>query len=400
MGLLDLMNRPGVRQGLGLLAAAGPSPVPMSFGQRAMGLLGQMDAEKRAEEERQAQAQMRALQQQLLQAQLGERQDMAADRRTQRDQAALDQQLLRQRFTPMDGPMPDGGPLMPRVDPADFIAQGGSLGGVQNLMALNAALQPPPRKRNTAVVDGNLLEIPDQGPAIPLFSAPTKPSNQTELTRLIAERDSLPPNDPNRRLYDQKLGLMTSRAAPVQVNVGDSRFESEFSKQSGKSMAEMYGTINNASFKAPQTIRTLERMEALLQGVDGGKLSPLGLEVASAANSIGIKLDPKLGNKQAAESLAREMAATFRQPGTGPMTDKDFDNFLQIVPNLAKSAEGRRQITATMKRAAARDIQLGNMARNYVKQRGVMDEGFLDIAAQFMAENPVVQVPNGWQVER
>jgi hypothetical protein len=142
MGLLDLMNRPGARQGLGLLAAAGPSPVPMSFGQRAMGLLGQMDAEKRAEEERQAQAQMRALQQQLLQAQLGERQDMAADRRTQRDQAALDQQLLRQRFTPMDGPMPDGGPLMPRVDPADFIAQGGSLGGVQNLMALNSAMQP------------------------------------------------------------------------------------------------------------------------------------------------------------------------------------------------------------------------------------------------------------------
>jgi hypothetical protein len=140
MGLLDLMNRPGVRQGLGLLAAAGPSPVPMNFGQRAMGLLGQMDAEKRAEEERQAQAQMRALQQQLLQAQLGERQDMAADRRTQRDQAAAaaqerarQEELLRRALMPtqpidanrasgVTGPRPEALSAVGQRQPLDFQA--------------------------------------------------------------------------------------------------------------------------------------------------------------------------------------------------------------------------------------------------------------------------------------
>lgn len=179
MGLLDNilsgMQSPSGRLGLGLLAAAGPTAQPRSFGQRAMGLLAQMDADKAAEEERKQRAQMQALQQQLLQAQLGERQEAAGDRQRQRDQMATDERVLRNFFTPMDGPTPDGGPLMPRIDPATAIQQGASLPGVRNIMELNAALQPPKRQRKTQVVDGVLVEVPDEGPAVPLFSAPAKP---------------------------------------------------------------------------------------------------------------------------------------------------------------------------------------------------------------------------------
>lgn len=140
MGLLDLMNRPGMRQGLGLLAAAGPSPVPMSFGQRAMGLLSQMDAQKAAEEERQAQAQMRALQQQLLQAQIDERQEAAGDRRTQRErdaaaaqERARQEELLRRALQPVQpidanrvsgvtGPRPEALSAVGQRQPLDFAA--------------------------------------------------------------------------------------------------------------------------------------------------------------------------------------------------------------------------------------------------------------------------------------
>jgi len=174
----------------------------------------------------------------------------------------------------------------------------------------------------------------------------------------------------------------------------DQRQPGAFNTAQGTEFSGMMGGINKASFAAPAQLRKLERLESLLTGVDGGKFSPAGLEVASAANSFGVKIDPRLGNKQAAQALAIDMANSMRVPGTGVMTDKDFDNFLRQIPDLSKSAEGRAQITATMRAALKRDIEVGNLARAYVKRHGQLDNGFLDEAAQFMAANPVVSGPS------
>lgn len=203
---------------------------------------------------------------------------------------------------------------------------------------------------------------------------------------------------PAYRAALQKLGSkVTSHQPALTVNQG---FEKEFSKKSGGNFAEMYGGINQQGFRAPAQMRNLERIEQLLDGVDGGRLAPTGMELASIANSFGVKVDPKLGNKQAAESLTREMALGLREPGTGPMTDKDFQNFMDIVPGLSKTAEGRKQIMTTMRNKLARDVKVSQMAREYVKRNGTMDEGFLDEAAEFMAQNPVVAPPKGYRVQR
>lgn len=179
MGLLDNilsgMQSPGGRLGLGLLAAAGPTAQPRSFGQRAMGLLAQMDADKAAEEERKQRAQMQALQEQLLKAQLGERQEAAGDRQRQRDQMLRDEQVVQQFVTPMAGPTPDGNPLMPRFDPMAVRQQGGSQRAVQELLAL----QPQRRERKLMEVGGVLVEVPDEGPVTPLFTPPAKPDKPT-----------------------------------------------------------------------------------------------------------------------------------------------------------------------------------------------------------------------------
>lgn len=162
----------------------------------------------------------------------------------------------------------------------------------------------------------------------------------------------------------------------------------------------MMAGLNKAGFTAPAQLRKLERMSQLLDGVDGGKLAPLGMDIASAANGLGIKLDPRLGNKEAAQALAREIAGGFRQPGTGPMTDKDFDNFLMQVPDLSKTAGGRKQITSTMQAALNRDMKLAQLAREYERKHGRIDGGFLDQAAAYIAENPVISAPAVWAVQR
>jgi hypothetical protein len=172
-------------------------------------------------------------------------------------------------------------------------------------------------------------------------------------------------------------------------------FESEQQKARGKGWGEMFNQINTSAFRAPSIMGNLNRMEQLLEGLDGGKLARTGMEIASAAKSFGINLDPKLGNKQAAESLAIEMALSQREPGSGPMTDKDFDNYLAIVPDLAKTPAGRKQITATMRAKAERDVQIAKMAREYARSNGGnLDDNFLDMVADYVAKNPVFSAPN------
>lgn len=67
MGLLDILQSDDGRLAMGLLAAAGPSAMPASFGQRAMGAIQGFDAWKQDQEDRK-------LKQQLLAAQVQEHQ--------------------------------------------------------------------------------------------------------------------------------------------------------------------------------------------------------------------------------------------------------------------------------------------------------------------------------------
>ena len=199
----------------------------------------------------------------------------------------------------------------------------------------------------------------------------------------------LPDGSPN--LPFQEYSHKNRRAGAPNTQVIMPTQEKEQSKEYGKSMGELRGQINKSGFEAPSKLAQLQRMEQLLDGVDGGKLAPLGAELASAAQSFGIKIDGKLGNKEAAEALTREIASGLRKPGTGPMTDKDFDNFMMQVPSLSKTPEGRKQITATLRAAVQRDIEAAKFMRAYAKKNGgVIDDAFFDQLAEWYSQNPVI----------
>jgi hypothetical protein len=200
---------------------------------------------------------------------------------------------------------------------------------------------------------------------------------------------------PNQPLVGAKRSI--AAAGRPTVNVDARNFntqESEQSKVYGKGLGEIRATINQAGFDAPKKLAKLKRLEELLTGIDGGAAAPAIADMASFAQSLGVKLDPKLGNKQAAESLTRELAGGLREPGTGNMTDADFDNFLRQVPGLSKTAEGRAQIITTMRAAIQRDIAVSKFAREYARRNnGVIDDNFFDALSEFYVQNPVVTPP-------
>ena len=360
-------------------------------------------AQQEEEERRQIQAQ-RALQARMLEAQF-------ADQVRARDEAAAAKQA---RGSYLDSIDSSAGPAMPMSVPQAMRA-GLGLQEIQALMPAKAEnpfgkVDPkdytPASVRKFAMTNNfadlvplRKVEFVDGRAVDPFDTAPgTVIPQRAPVSNPVT--DLLVPG-PNGQLVPNQLliGAKKDVARAGATNIDNSqRFENSYSTNQGKEFSELMGNMNKTAFAAPAQLRKLERMETLLDGVDGGKLAPTGLDIASAANTFGIKLDPKLGNKEAAQALAREIAGGFRQPGTGPMTDKDFENFLLQVPDLSKTAEGRKQITATMKAVANRDIQIAKMAREYERKNGRLDNAFLDMAAQYIAENPVIGAPKGWKV--
>ena len=239
------------------------------------------------------------------------------------------------------------------------------------------------------------------GDLVPVTEYGDTPTNATPIKNTGSRFSDLLVSDPvtgelvqNTPLVGAKTGI--ARAGKPQISVDARNFntqESEQSKAYGKTLGEMRGVITQAGFDAPKKISQLDRMEQLIGGLDaGGKGAPLMADVASYAQSMGFKnIDPKLGAKEAAQALAIEMASNMRTPGTGPMTDKDFDNFLRRVPDLSKTPEGRKQITSTMRAALQRDLEASKFARDYAKANGgVIDDNFYDAMADFYAKNPVI----------
>lgn len=374
MGLLDNMPGLDTPQGQGLLSAAfslmQAKKLPGQKGAFA-GALG--DAGQQYLQSSNA-SQDQMMKRKYLDAQMQAQQMQLEAARRAEQQRAADDAAVRQSI--------QGG----NFDPRAFLQNNpqASLGGLEQGMKFNSALNPAP-KFETVAAGSSLFKMGPNGPELAM-TAPRAPAE------IDYNKPFLPDGTPNKAYQDYSLSKADRSATKVSVGGAKNIFqqEGEQSKAYGKGMGDLRIEIQKSAFNAPGQIAKLSRLEELLQGVEGGKLAPLGTEVAGLARSLGFNIDPKLGNKQAAEALAVEMALSMKPVGSGAMSDRDFENFMQTVPSLSKTAEGRKQITQTLKAKAKRDMEIGKMARSYAaKNNGVIDDGFLDQAAGYSAQNPI-----------
>jgi hypothetical protein len=191
----------------------------------------------------------------------------------------------------------------------------------------------------------------------------------------------------------------------VSVNTSEEKAEA---KKVGEGMGEIYINLQKAGSAAPTKLGKLDRMEQLMEGVSTGKLTPAMTQVATIADSLGFKIDPKLGPKQALEALSNEIALDLRNPSggagmPGAMSDKDREFLLSMPPGLSKTKEGNKLIIQTARAVAKREQDVAKLAREYRKKNGSLDEGFYDELADFSASNPLfgkrgtpVTTPDGW----
>jgi hypothetical protein len=383
MNLLDDPSQVGALS-LGLRLLSTPGKFGQALGQAGLGAMGDVQQAKAAQDMKR----QKALQEQMLMMQL--EQIKAQQQRQQGIEGAYRGAIESPATQALAG---GGGPtvanaqamqgMTPRVNQSKLIE--GLLGA--DPIAAYQMMQPKERELLTVAPGASVLDRSD--PTKALFTAP-KELAPDEFTNILTRAGIDPASPEGRAMYRQLAQRKVAPPAPAALVNVNTPFESAFAKASGAKFADAYDQMNTAGMQASQTVANLDRMAQLLEGVEGGRLAPTGKEIASIAGSFGIKLDPKLGNKEAAEALAVEMALAMRPPGSGPMTDKDFANFLLTVPGLSKTAEGRKQITTTLRAKAERDMKMAELAQQYVQQNGVMDTGFYGVAQQFIMKNPVV----------
>lgn len=222
-----------------------------------------------------------------------------------------------------------------------------------------------------------------------------------EFQKLLMYKNSLKTDSPtyqaDLKAINDKIAKESSWQPPTtQVIMGQEKAEN---KAVGEFFGKQFADIQSAGASATNKINKVERLNVLLEGVQTGKLTPLGVDVASTASSLGFKIDPKLGNKQAADALSKEMALELRNPSggagmPGALSNSDREFLMSITPGLTADPEARKLISESMVKLAKRDQEVAKLARDYRKRKGNLDEGFYDELAKFSDANPLFTKTN------
>jgi hypothetical protein len=199
-----------------------------------------------------------------------------------------------------------------------------------------------------------------------------------------------------RQAYEQQYGAIPGpfQATPTTAQRSEAKAAETTAEINARDMAETRKNILNAGMTAPTTIAKYQQLGKLLADVDGGALTATGTNIASAANSLGLKIDKNLPNKEAAAALGNEMALQLRSPAggagmPGAMSDKDREFLVGMIPNASQTAQGRKQLIDAQVAIEKRKQQVSTFMRNYEKKYGKLDNGFFEQMQAWSNANPL-----------
>lgn len=395
LGVIDPRTPDGfaISQALpGLLGGSGSSMQRFAGANAVIGQTMERERARKLLEDRERQ--MMAEREQMMQAramQQKQAQEQAA--RAQQDEAIARRLFGQQQQMGMPGA--EMGPAMPErtggmINPQTFLAQGGSLGGLGGVAGLNQMLQAPERKPIISK-RGDIARDPVTNAIVwQNEDAPEKDDADIRLLKMLHGEGTPAFMAALAKLENKR----TTHAPAASATVVMPAQEKEENKAVGKYFGEQYGEVQKSGLAAGGTIARLTQMQNLMQGVNTGKLTATGMEIAGIAQALGVNIDPKLGQKQALDAVAKEMTLQLRNPSggagmPGAMSDADR-NFLQAASaGVDKTPEGNRLIIEARIKLAKRDQEVAQMARNYRARNGTIDEGFYNELAAFAEANPM-----------
>jgi hypothetical protein len=358
MGLLDFLGTDESKLGLGLLAAGGPSTVPLSFGQRLQGAMQGLDADK--------QGQMRL---KLLQSQIDENASQAELRKAQLSQKQWAQGMTAGLLGDIGGTSMGGGSNVPpmagaglRGVPVERVAALKAAGGPDLLEAWKAVNVP------TSMAAGSYAMTPGQAPVY--MASPEKglgigPQGVYVLPGAVQAQAGL------AGAVAEATEQAKARYAP-----GEAVYAPDGSKVL-PSRLQQFGNASPAASGAPAGYATEANMRTTAQGDMGADPKAVAREIRATQNDL---MKPGLdeGSKAALRSHLAQLQGTAKAIGIAPTAG----NVVELSPaeqaankaaevravDTAKADVGRETAAKTQGKSATEAIAAVDRARQLLKQ--------------------------------
>lgn len=339
------------------------------------GLLGANDAFLRAKQA-QSQQQMQQLHLQALQGQL-------EDARRQREQQAkLDEAARNSFITPGKanamsmGPMPDGS-AVPQVQPG-FNPQSYLRALYQADPQKAVAFQQAIAKDNSPLTVAPGASLVDRHTLKPVFTAP-KEQTPSDISKLMAEMNGLPPGDPRRAIYMDAIRKATTHQPATTVNVST---EKSYGGEFGKLIAQQDAAAIEGARTAPQRIQTAQQVMRILdtQAPITGSGAETRLAVNKALATAGLVDGQSVkSTEDLASLLASQTLEAIKSSGLGGgqgFTDKDRQ-FLERARsgNIEMNAGTLRTLAAMNEKAARNSLGYGRQVAS--RLQGNKDLGWV-----------------------
>jgi len=192
---------------------------------------------------------------------------------------------------------------------------------------------------------------------------------------------------------DQYLGGAQGEGAGLTQSPADAAYDTD----TAKAVAGQYNAIQTAGQRASGAISNFNRINQLLDGFSTGRFTPAGKELAKAAASLGIQVDPRWGNVEAADALSKKLALDAMGGSLGAGFSNADRAFVEgMNPSIVNTPAGRKQIIAFGVARAQRDQQVAQMARQWQQRAGRLDKPdrngktFFDYLDAFATAHPLV----------
>jgi hypothetical protein len=194
------------------------------------------------------------------------------------------------------------------------------------------------------------------------YTAPTKPMAGSSLSKLIAERDALPPNSPMRVMYDNAIAKETSNAPLIgKIDLGD--------KGSLLGQELYLKKIDSLEAPARNAGRILNQVNAMdkatQKGTFTGSMAPTATGAVQFLDSFGIKVQPEvLANTRAFQAASNQLVLDFMAANGGArgFTEKETAILQDAFPKIIDSPQARQQIADLLRNRALQDVEDYNFA--------------------------------------
>lgn len=211
--------------------------------------------------------------------------------------------------------------------------------------------------------------------------------------RVLQEYQSLP-DGPQKRALAKAMQLEAegggkpySVVARGQMPTGPNQAQAAQDKGFAERYVKMYDTLLSTSDNERTKHQAYQQINSLLGQYEGGTMADTMLSIASEANRLGLPIDAKLSNKEAANAIRNQLMGEFKQMLPGPMSDADRKFLMSIPPSILNSSRGRQIMEEIQNRKATRASAEADMAAQYLQKYGTIDINFERSLNKWRREN-------------